>query len=125
MWNSYFEKSSADAKFLMICHSQGAIHVRNALLDYPEELRMRIHVVAIAPGAYIYAKTCSQVIHYRNASIKRDFIPRIDEEGAEREKDTIINLVSHPTAPYFDHGFQSITYRDELIDNLESFLGIK
>ena len=54
MWDSFFEKSSASAKFLMICHSQGAIHVRNALLDYPPELRKRILVVAIAPAAYIY-----------------------------------------------------------------------
>ena len=38
----------------MYCHSQGVIHVRNALIDYPEELRQRILVVAISPGGYIY-----------------------------------------------------------------------
>lgn len=26
MWNNFFDQSSANAKFLMICHSQGAIH---------------------------------------------------------------------------------------------------
>ncbi len=123
MWNSYFEKSSADAKFLMICHSQGAIHVRNALLDYPPELRERMIVVAIAPGAYIYQKTCAQVTHYRNGSIKRDFIPRIDKRGADREKDTIINLISHSEAAFFDHQFQSLTYQDALIRRLNKFLG--
>jgi hypothetical protein len=45
MWNSFFERSSKNAKFLMICHSQGAIHVRNALLDYPPALRDRILVL--------------------------------------------------------------------------------
>ncbi|MCB1181740.1 MAG: DUF687 family protein, partial [Chlamydiia bacterium] len=122
MWNSYFEKSSVDAKFLMVCHSQGAIHVRNALLDYPPELRKRIIVVTVAPGAYIYQKTCAQVIHYRNASIKRDFIPHIDKSGADREQDTIINLVSHPEAAFFDHEFQSLTYQDALVRRLNEFL---
>ena len=125
MWNSHFEKSSADAKFLMVCHSQGAIHVRNALLDYPPELRKRIIVVAIAPGAYIYQQTCAQVTHYRNASIKRDFIPRIDKSGANREKDTVVNLISHPEAAYFDHEFQSLTYQDALMDELTRSLGGK
>ena len=91
MWNSFFEKSSANAKFLMICHSQGAIHVRNALLDYPPELRERILVVAIAPAAYIYKETCAKVIHYR-AEWWRDFVPRFDRAGAKREKDTIVTL---------------------------------
>ena len=92
MWNSFFEKSSANAKFLMVCHSQGAIHVRNALLDYPPELRERILVVAIAPAAYIYQETCAKVIHYR-AEWWRDFVPRLDKAGAKREKDSIITLV--------------------------------
>ncbi|MBS0623449.1 MAG: DUF687 family protein [Verrucomicrobia bacterium] len=122
MWNSYFEKNSTNAKFLMVCHSQGAIHVRNALLDYPPELRDRITVAAIAPGAYIYQTTCAQVTHYRNGSIKRDFIPRIDKSGADREKDTIINLISHSEAGFFDHEFQSLTYRRALIDELNVFI---
>ena len=100
MWNSFFEKSSANAKFLMICHSQGAIHVRNALLDYPPELRERILVVAIAPAAYIYQETCAKVIHYR-AEWWRDFVPRFDRAGAKREKDTIVTLAS---------AFQSICF---------------
>jgi pimeloyl-ACP methyl ester carboxylesterase len=123
MWNSHFEKRLGNAKFLMVCHSQGAIHVRNALLDYPAQLRERIITVGIAPGAYIYQQTCAQVTHYRNASIRRDFIPRIDKSGAEREKDTIINLVSHPEAAFFDHEFQSLTYQDALRRKLNEFLG--
>ena len=94
MWNSFFEKSSANSKFLMICHSQGAIHVRNALLDYPPELRERILVVAIAPAAYIYKETCAKIIHYR-AEWWRDFVPRFDKAGARREKDSIVTLF-HP-----------------------------
>jgi hypothetical protein len=72
----FFEKSSANVKFLMICHSQGAIHVRNALLDYSPELRKRILVVAIAPAAYIYRETCAKVIHYR-AEWRRNFFAKV------------------------------------------------
>lgn len=110
MWNSFFEKSSANATFLMICHSQGAIHARNALLDYSPELRERILVVAIAPAAYIYQETCAKVIHYR-AEWWRDFVPRSDSAGAKREKDSIITLDSHAEAASFDHEFMSPTYR--------------
>ena len=121
MWNSFFERSSAAAKFLMVCHSQGAIHVRNALLDYPPELRKRIIVVAIAPGGYVYQQTCAQVTHYRNASAQRDPIPRVDRTGAARSHGTIINVVSHPDAGWLDHGFQSLTYENYLRDAIAIF----
>ncbi len=95
MWNSFFDKSSANAKFLMICHSQGAIHVRNALLDYPPELRDRILIVAIAPAAYIYKEACAKVIHYR-AEWWRDIVPMCDRVGAKREKTQLLPLLPIP-----------------------------
>jgi len=121
MWNSYFEKSAIDAKFLMIAHSQGVIHTMNALLDYPPNLRERILVVAIAPGGYIYKETCAQVIHYR-ADPRRDFIPHIDHAGAQRERETIVNLHSHPNAPKFDHVFASPTYRETLDYHIQNYI---
>ena len=121
MWNSFFDRSSAKAKFLMICHSQGAIHVRNALLDYPPELRERILVVAIAPGGYIYQETCAQVIHYRT-ELCRDFISHLDRSGAEREKKTIVTLQSHPCADLFDHEFMSRTYKLTLQRHIMNYI---
>lgn len=121
MWNSFFEKSSSDAKFLMVCHSQGALHVRNALLDYPPELRERILVVAIAPAAYIYQETCAKVVHYRT-EWWRDFVPWFDRAGAKREKDTIITLDSHPRAAAFDHEFMSPTYRERLQHHINRYI---
>jgi RHS repeat-associated protein len=121
MWNSFFEKSSANSKFLMICHSQGAIHVRNALLDYPPELRERILVVAIAPAAYIYQETCAKIIHYR-AEWWRDFVPRFDRAGARREKNSIITLASDSKASAFDHEFMSPTYQERLQRHIKNYL---
>lgn len=121
IWNSFFERSSADAKFLMICHSQGAIHTRNALLDYPPELRERILVVAIAPGAYIYKETCANMIHYR-AEWWRDFVPRLDRDGAWREGGSIFTLSSHPDASRFDHEFMSPTYRVRLRQHIINYI---
>jgi len=123
MWNSFFERNSASSKFLMVCHSQGAIHVRNALLDYPPELREKIIVVAIAPGGYVYQETCAQVTHYRNASSWRDFVPRIDGEGAARSKETIVDVISHPQAGWFDHSFLSQTYEEAISKEAKRFLG--
>jgi len=124
MWNDFFEKSSANAKFLMICHSQGAIHVRNALLDYSPELRKRILVVGIAPGGYVYRETCAEVAHYR-VKWWRDFVPRIDFNGSKREKDTTITLDSHPNAPVFDHDFTSPTYQIVLRKHIINYLNGK
>jgi RHS repeat-associated protein len=121
MWNSFFEKSSANSKFLMICHSQGAIHVRNALLDYPPELRERILVVAIAPAAYIYQETCAKVIHYR-AEWWRDFVPRFDKAGARREKHSIITPASDSKASAFDHEFMSPTYQERLRWHITNYI---
>lgn len=84
----------------MICHSQRAIHTCNALIDYPDELRKRIHVVAIAPAAYIYEETCGSVIHDR-ALWWQDFIPwAADHKGAFRESHNLIALDSHHKLHY-------------------------
>jgi len=107
--------------FLMVCHSQGAIHVRNALLDYPPELRERILVVAIAPAAYIYKETCADVFHYR-AEWWRDLVPRFDMFGAVRARDTVITLTSHPSAAAFDHEFISPTYQRELRKHITNYI---
>ena len=103
------------------CHIQGAIHVRNALLDYPPELRERILVVAIAPGAYIYKETCDDLFHYR-AEWWRDFVPSLDRSGARRERDTITPLSSHPDASVFDHEFMSPTYQERLQRHIKNYL---
>lgn len=121
IWTNFFAQASPDAKYLVICHSQGAIHVRNALLSYPEHLRNRILVLAIAPAAYIDPKTCGQVWHYR-AELSRDPIPYIDWAGAKRAEGTIITLKSHPSANWFDHAWLSPTYRKVISQRIENYI---
>jgi len=121
MWDEFFATSSPDAMFLQICHSQGAIHVMNALLDYDPELRKRILVVAIAPAGYIYSKTCKQIVHYRAAPY-RDFVPQFDQKGRIREKGTTIVLESQPGAPKFDHPFMSPTYQEAIRFRVKNYL---
>jgi hypothetical protein len=121
MWNEFFTQSSYQAKFLMICHSQGAIHVRNALMDYPEDFRKRIIVIAIAPAAYIDPKTCGDVMHYR-AEWWRDPIPRYDIAGAVIARNHITTLSSRSVDPYFNHSFMNQTYEKSLRDNINRYL---
>jgi len=118
-WDKFFA-SGSDKKYLQICHSQGAIHVRNALLSYPPELRDRILVVAIAPAAYIDPRICGGVMHYR-AAWYRDPIPRINYSGACVAKDTIRTLPSHKDARLHDHNFDSPTYEDAINYHLKRY----
>lgn len=121
-WNDFLKNNNNGAYLLQICHSQGAIHVRNALLSYDPELRMRIIVLAIAPGAYIDSKTCAQVIHYK-ASATRDLIPHLDWAGLAREtaRGTVVVLPSHPSAPRHDHGIDSKTYQRVIREAISNY----
>lgn len=52
----------------------------------------------------------------------RDFVPRLDRVGSQREKDRIINLSSDPDAPGFDHEFISPTYRERLQQHIINYI---
>ncbi|MES2273603.1 MAG: hypothetical protein V4487_05390 [Chlamydiota bacterium] len=73
-WSSFHEenKENPKAKYLQFCHSQGAIHVRNALLDLPKEIANRVIVVAIAPGAIVPRELCFNSFNYAS---KGDIVP--------------------------------------------------
>lgn len=122
-WDKFFA-SGSDKNYLQFCHSQGAIHLRNALLSYPPELRDRILVVAISPAAYIDPRICAKVIHYR-AAWYRDLIPRVDFCGARRMRDTIVTLPSDKDADFHDHGFESPTYRGVISKHLNNYISSK
>ncbi|HEV8052827.1 MAG TPA: DUF687 family protein, partial [Parachlamydiaceae bacterium] len=116
MWNKFF-LNNPQGKFLMFCHSQGAIHIKHALSVYPEDLRKQIEVVAIAPGVYINPKHCGRVVHYAS---KSDFIHRFDRKA----RCNVIDLTAHSKASYIlpDHSFQSPTFKACIRRNLEDFI---
>lgn len=118
-WSAFFAAHPPPEKFLQICHSQGAIHVRNALLSYDPDLRKRIDVLAIAPGAYIQDTLCNNVEHYCSTW---DFIPWLDRKGRQMCKNSIHELKPHPSASLFDHSFHSLTYRDTLKMEIDKHL---
>lgn len=120
MWNDHFMRNP-EGTFLMFCHSRGAIDVRNAALSYDEEKRKRIIIVAIAPAGYIYRETCARVTHYR-VSWYHDPVPCVDIEGKKREASTTVNLLCHPSSSWIDHNFQSPTYEEMIVREIQFYL---
>lgn len=118
MWHDFFEHNQKD-KFLHICHSQGAIITRNALLHLPSEYRNRLIIVAISPAAYISKNLCETVHHYAS---KNDLVPKIDILGRNNCRDTTTILEPHPGSIGQDHDFQSPTFREKIEEHISDYL---
>lgn len=83
--------------------------MRNGLYMYPKELRERIFVIGIAPGAYINDKTCGGVTHYRTEATQ-DFIPQFDIVGRHRFNHTTNLLRSPPNPDFTYHAYRNPIY---------------
>lgn len=119
MWDRCFNAMSPEGIILHQCHSQGVLHTRNALKRYPEDLRQRIYVIAVAPAAYISPDLCGKVAHLVS---RRDFVPWIDFIGRFKYADTIQLLEPHENASFFDHSFSSPTYVQPIEHTITRFL---
>lgn len=116
-------KDNPKAKYLQFCHSQGVIHVKNALENAPQEIRDRVMVVAIAPAMVIPKELCFRSSNYAS---KKDIVPlgevlfaglnepeikkELLETALEYRKELIL-LDPHPDATGIDHDFQSPTFK--------------
>ena len=109
--NEFYTSSSADATSLLIDHSRGAVYARNFLMDYPPNLRYRVEILSIAPGAYTDENLCRSVQHYASS---RDGVPYLDYAGRQRCRGTLTILEPHPDAPWFDHSIMSPTYTEHI-----------
>lgn len=116
MWDQFFDDPNTgdDEIFLQVCHSQGGIHVTNALHHYPEERRKRIRVVAIAPGGYVPQDISTEAYHY----VSWDPIPYIDGEGQSKAK----NVLYCEPSSIDNHDFRSDIYFEPLKKHLTEFL---
>ncbi len=118
-WEEFVESHDEDAKFLQIAHSQGAIHVRNALLAASDKVRSRIIVLAIAPGAIIPSDLCYRAYNYVS---RNDIVPYFDLVGNKHHKGELIILEPHPEAEKFDHYFDSPTFRKIIEETIQNYL---
>ncbi|WP_068466632.1 RHS repeat-associated core domain-containing protein [Candidatus Protochlamydia phocaeensis] len=114
-WDNFL-KSSLDNRIAMIPHSRGVSYTRNGLAMFPEDLRQRIDVIALAPGGYIDPGLCKSVFHILS---KRDFVPLADPIGMIRCHESIIYLNPHSDADWHDHGCQSPTFQDSIRVNFK------
>ena len=110
-WRDYFNNCPEDGIIIHYCHSQGTAQTKLALKNMPEELRKRIHVIAVAPTSYIDKKLCGSVEHLVS---RWDVVPWIDLPGRIRNSDTIQMVDRDPHASHFDHAYQSDSYKDAI-----------
>jgi hypothetical protein len=130
-WTKFHEdnKDHPNRKYLQFCHSQGAIHVNNALDMSDQEIRDRVIVIAIAPGQIVPKRKC--FMSYNYASLL-DVVPKgklalagllsttdpfeqseLVTQAMEDCKELIV-LTAHKDAGYYDHAVQSPTFFREI-----------
>ncbi len=118
-WEDFIATHSPEAMFLQICHSQGALHVKNALLASSQAVRDRIIVLAIAPVAIISKDICHASANYASMG---DFVSLLDIQGRDLYSEELVFLEPHADAPRWDHNFNSPTYQSILQDHITTFI---
>ena len=118
-WNHFISTHTSHSKFLQICHSGGAIHVKNALLTSPESVRQRIIALAIAPAAIIPKRLCYKTDNYIS---RRDFVTHLDVFGKIKFGSELHILEPHPNANLWDHEFVSPTFERILKDRIQNYI---
>jgi hypothetical protein len=137
-WKSFHEANTnrPNAKLLQICHSQGALHVRNALRETSPEIRDRVIVLAIAPAAVVPRRLCFKSFNYAS---EKDIIHKFEpsEHPVESltfddvllptfgepidDKAELVILTPHAEATGIDHNFQSPTFLETLSEIIADY----
>lgn len=138
-WQNFHEtnKSRPNARLLQVCHSQGAIAVKNALLSTSPEVRDRVIVIAVAPAAVVPDRLCFKSFNYAS---EKDFVYKLEPSPgrpvtsltlddvliptfgeATDDRGELVILEPHPEATGIDHAFQSPTYVRELQRVIENY----
>lgn len=135
-WEKFHEahKNNPNAKYLQFCHSQGALHVRNALLNAPKEIRDRVIVVAIAPAAIVPRNLCFDSFNYASKGDPIPFMETAWQIGwdtppvhtiamiAQEAFKELVLLDPHPSVSGIDHDFKSPTFREIIKRHLEQHI---
>ncbi len=139
-WTAFHEenKDRPHAKYLQVCHSQGTIHVRNALAKLPKDIRDRVMVVAVAPAAVVPKESCFRSFNY---ACKGDIVPSSELVFAgmldSNENDCGISKLLERTIEYYEqiiwlkpdpnanknvHSFQNLVYRKPIEFRINDYL---
>lgn len=105
----YFE-GRPYVRLIIIAHSQGCLHVKNALHELPNLLAKKIWVVQVAPapGSYLKSQSC-----YRESHITSNLDP-IGSSALLFRFGNVKRLKADSKAKWFDHSFDSPTYLKEV-----------
>lgn len=118
VWHRFFQ-DNPDSQYLQICHSKGAIHVKNALETFDDALRKRIIVVAIAPAAFIPKGLCSKSHH---CLIKKDPVPffALNSDRIFNPDDEICILPEHADGSH-PHDLHGISYTQKMFEIINQY----
>jgi hypothetical protein len=145
MIQNFHKTRPPDAKMLWIAHSQGAMHLHNALATLQSDEQKRCIVLGIAPAKIITDKISFQAKSYMSI---RDIVPLFDLSGKEGQRG--LQLISHTDdpfdleaqrafaesstflyleilsphrdAPLFDHSFASPTFKKHIKKAIDSYI---
>jgi hypothetical protein len=118
-WNHFIDMYGPDVKILVVCHSGGAIHVKNALATSHPDVRQKIIVVAIAPAVIVPDELCYSSDNYVS---KRDFVTHLDVVGKVKYGDQLTILEPHSDAKLWDHDFASPTFTGKLQEHIDGYI---
>lgn len=133
-WLEFHEENALnpDVKYLQICHSQGAVHVRNALENVSDEIRKRVVVVALAPAAIVPSNLCFRSYNYAS---KNDIVYLVEKvydmtvgrfkANQEDKFRELVLLDPHPKAPLFDHEFLSPTLMSMTEEHVKRYIALE
>jgi hypothetical protein len=95
MIQNFHKTRPPDAKMLWIAHSQGAMHLHNALATLDPDEQKRCIVLGIAPAKIITNKISFRAKSYMSM---RDIVPLFDLSGKEGQRG--LQLISHTDDPF-------------------------
>jgi hypothetical protein len=137
-WYEYHElhRDNPKKKYLQFCHSQGTIHVNNALDSCPEEISDRVMVVSIAPAKVVPTEKCFKSYNYAS---EKDFVflgeiaysgflnsdpfeaSPFMEMTIENHEELIL-LPADPSSYWPDHGWKSLTFVKNIRKHISEYL---
>ncbi|HEY2810973.1 MAG TPA: hypothetical protein VGJ00_06255, partial [Rhabdochlamydiaceae bacterium] len=76
VWLEFYEKNkdNPDAVLFHVCHSQGALLTRAALLESAPEVQRQIEILAVAPATIISKNWCFRSFNY---ACSNDIVPKL------------------------------------------------